>query len=49
MEQLAQMIDDLMEELTSLKENDDFNESQLDDVMYELDGLKEIIKDHTED
>jgi len=42
MEELTEMIDDLMEELTMLKENENFDKSQLDDIVYELSNIREI-------
>lgn len=44
MEDLYQKIEDLIEELIVLKENDDFDGSQLDDVIYELNNIQETIK-----
>lgn len=49
MEDVIQQIDDLTEELMRLKEDDNFDESQVDDIIYELNNFKEVIETVEED
>ena len=49
MENLIELIGDLLEELTVLEEDENFDKSQLDDIVYELDNLRDLIAKSIED
>lgn len=49
MESLSQKIEDLIDDLIALKDDDNFDASQIDDVIYELNNIQEVVDRVEED